>query len=366
MYKISPDKTVTFEVNLKNFNIKHSEPEIIESVTVTASFTCWRKRPDFEMTLNANGIWTLTKPYEEVSAPGNIGYPEFNFLIYYKDGSFDSVTAKTPLSDSALSQGITEETESFGYNFIILLDKTELSTIKESEKYLNNIEKLCDYNLKNPEDRARISNVRKVPSTNKLWRGYHPYKKSRPAFDTENTRIKLVNKALKQNKIHSVITLCGDEPLQKELGEKFSRTMKKIRKAGNQLIIDTSYETVYFTPLCEEYKNTVHQIVQFINSHPAPFYIHCRLGSDRTGTMSSVLAALCGASWQQITEDYKKTTLAGFGEFRSPRLLEYSYIKMLGTSPAEIADLQGALSSYFINAGVLTAKEIEQLREKLI
>ena len=366
MYRISQDKTVTFELNLNNYNIKSSEPEFIESVTVTASFTCWTKRPDFEMTLNSSGIWTLKKTYEEVSAPGNSGYPEFSFLIYYKDGSFDSVTAKTPLSDFAVTQRVTEETENFGYNFLILLDKTVLPSLKESEKYLDNIEKLCDYNLKTPEDRARISNVRKVPETSMLWRGYHPYKKSRPAFDTENTRIKLVNKALKQNKIRSVITLCGDEPLQKELGEKFSHTMKKIRRAGNQLIIDTSYETVYFNPLSEEYNNTVRQIVQFIITHPAPFYIHCRLGSDRTGTMSSVLAALCGATWQQITEDYKKTTLTGFGEFRSPRLLEYSYIKMLGTSPAEIADLQGALSLYFINAGVLTAQEIEQLRKKLI
>ena len=207
--------------------------------------------------------------------------------------------------------------------------------------------------------------MRKVPGTTKLWRGYHPYKKSRASFSTENIRIKLVNKALSKNKIRSVITLCGDENLNKELGERFFQSMKKIRKAGNQLIIDTSYETVYFEPQSEEYGQTVKKIARFIINHPAPFYIHCRLGSDRTGTMSSILAALCGASWQEITQDYFKTSLAGFGEFRSPRLLEYSYKKLLGKSPAEIPNLQQALSDYFINAGILSQEDITDLRKKL-
>ncbi len=366
MYKLSDGgKTVTFELDLKNFALSDTAAEDIESVTVTASFTLWRKNPDFEMKLSSDEIWTLTKPYEEVSAPGNIGFPEFNFLIYYKNGSCDYVTAQTPLSRSALKNGLTPCTESFGNNFVILTDKYFLPEIKEKEKYLNNIEELCNINLKNPQERDRISNVRRVPAAKNLWRGYHPYKKSRPAFSTENIRIKLVNKALSKNKIRSVITLCGDEGLNKELGEKFYHPMKKIRKAGNQLLIDTSYETVYFEPQSQEYGQTVKKIVDFIINHPAPFYIHCRLGSDRTGTMSSILAALCGASWKEITEDYEKTSKAGFGEFRSPRLLEYSYKKILGKSPTEIQNLQQALSDYFINAAILSQTEIIELRKKL-
>lgn len=366
MYKLSDiGKTVTFELNLKNFAVSDAEPDNIESITVTASFTLWRKNPDFEMKLSPEGIWILTKPYEEVSAPGNIGFPEFNFLIYYKNGNCDYVTADTPLSERASKNAFFHAPEKFGSNFVILLDKSFIPEIKENEKYLENIEELCNIDLKKPEERARISNVRKVPGTTKLWRGYHPYKKSRASFSTENIRIKLVNKALSKNKIRSVITLCGDENLNKELGERFFHPMKKIRKAGNQLIIDTSYETVYFEPQSEEYGQTVQKIARFIINHPAPFYIHCRLGSDRTGTMSSILAALCGASWQEITQDYFKTSLAGFGEFRSPRLLEYSYKKLLGKSPAEIPNLQQALSDYFINAGILSQEDITDLRKKL-
>ncbi len=366
MYKLSDSgKTVTFELDLKNFALADTSASDIESITVTASFTLWRKNPAFEMKLSSDGIWTLTKPYEEVAAPGNIGFPEFNFLIYYKNGSYDYVTAETPLSPAAIKKGLSFCSETFGNNFVILTDKSFLPEIKENEKYLINIEELCNLNLKNPEERARISNVRRVPGTKNLWRGYHPYKKSRAAFSTENIRIKLVNKALSKNKIRSVITLCGDEGLNKELGEKLFRPMKKIRKAGNQLIIDTSYETVYFDPQSLEYGQTVQKIVRFIISHPAPFYIHCRLGSDRTGTMSSILAALCGASWKEITEDYEKTSKAGFGEFRSPRLLEYSYKKLLGKSPAEIPNLQQTLSDYFIKAGILSQIEITELRQKL-
>ena len=48
----------------------------------------------------------------------------------------------------------------------------------------------------------------------------------------------------------------------KELGEKFYHPMKKIRKAGNQLIIDTSYETVYFEPQSQEYVNDIKTIIE--------------------------------------------------------------------------------------------------------
>jgi protein tyrosine/serine phosphatase len=204
-----------------------------------------------------------------------------------------------------------------------------------------------------------------VPHTSFLWRGYHPYKKSRPAFDTENIRIKMVNKVLKHNHIKSIITLCGNESLQKASKEKISRYVRKIQKKGNQLFIDTSYETVYFESDSEEYSRTVKEIVEFIISHPAPFYIHCRLGSDRTGTMSSIMAALCGADWNEIKEDYEKTSKAGFGEFRSARLLEYSYKKLLGKSPVECENLQKAVEDYFTGKNILSKNQIEELRNKL-
>ena len=370
LYSLSNSKKeITFSINLQNFELSFGlKAEEVVSVFVTASFTLWLKSDDFEMNIEEKSeshCWSLTKPLSLTQAPGNTGFPEFNFLLFTTDGRAFNIGAKTPLSKSA-AQNYQPCGEVFDNNFVILTDKAFLPEIKNYEEKLLKVQSLKDYNLKLPQEKARLANVRKVPGSSNLWRGYHPYKKSRPDFDTENTRIKLVNKALKKNHIKSIITLCGNEEPDKSKKERISRYVKKIQKAGNQLFIDTSYERVYFQSDSQEYGSTVKTIVDFIISHPAPFYIHCRLGSDRTGTMCSILAALCGASWQEIIQDYEKTSRAGFGEFRSYRLLEYSYKKLLGKSPDQCADLQKELENYFVQAGILTIEEIEGLRKKLL
>lgn len=363
-YTLSDDKkNITFSLNLNDFELPPGvQPDSIKEVFVTASFTAWRKKDDFAMQRQEEkNLWTLTKYLDDVDIPGNIGFPEFNFLLFTDSGTAFNIGAKTPVTGSNQSCE-----EFFDYNFIILKDKNYLSEIKGYGDNLLKILSIKDYDLKNPDDLARISNVRKVPHTNYLWRGYHPYIKSRPAFDTEELRLKLVNKAIKKNKIKSIITLCGNEKPQKGLNEKISRYIRGIQKKGNQLFLDTTYETVYFASDSREYSNTVRQIADFIISHPAPFYIHCRLGSDRTGTMSSILAALCGASWEEIKEDYEMTSKAGFGEFRSARLLEYSYKNLLGMSPSHFQNLQKEVEDYFTEREILSHEQIEKLRNKLI
>ena len=129
-----------------------------------------------------------------------------------------------------------------------------------------------------------------------------------------------------------------------------------------------SYNEVYYNSTSAKFGAWVKQIVEFIisDSHPAPFEIHCRLGTDRTGVFSGVLAALCGASWEEIAEDYQKTNRMQIREFRDYHILAYSFRKMLGVSDmSEVTDLQKAMSDYFINKGYLTAAQIEALRQKL-
>lgn len=363
LYSLSDEgKTVIFSINLCNFELPSGiKPDDVSSVFVTASFTAWRKTDAFEMKKNSGSdLWTLTKKAADTESPGNTGFPEFNFLIFTKEGKAFNIGAKTPVKSSFIPCQ-----EVFSDNFIILSDKTKLPEIKNYGEKLLTIQTLKDYDLSKEEERSRISNVRRVPAARFLWRGYHPYKKSRPAFDTENTRIKLVNKALRKNRIKSIITLCGEEKVQKELKEKISRYVRKIQKKRNQLFIETSYETVYFESNGKEFASTIKTIAEFIISHPAPFYIHCRLGSDRTGTISGILAALCGASWDDISKDYEKTSMAGFGEFRSKRLLEYSYKRILGKSPSESRNLQKEFETYFLGKEILSQNQINKLRQKL-
>ena len=99
--------------------------------------------------------------------------------------------------------------------------------------------------------------------------------------------------------------------------------------------------------------------------HPGPFYIHCRLGSDRTGVTVAVFSALCGASWKEIAEDYEKTSNCGIGEFRNRRLLQYSLKKLTGFDPSGSKNLAHLMQSVFIKENILNSKEIEALIKKL-
>ena len=226
LYSLSDSKKeITFSINLQNFELPFGlKAEEVVSVFVTASFTLWLKSDDFEMNIEEKSeshCWSLTKPLSLTQAPGNTGFPEFNFLFFTTDGRAFNIGAKTPLSKSA-AQSYQPCGEVFDNNFVILTDKTFLPEIKNYEEKLLKVQSLKDYNLKLPQEKARLANVRKVPGSSNLWRGYHPYKKSRPDFDTENTRIKLVNKALKKNHIKSIITLCGNEEPDKSKKERIN------------------------------------------------------------------------------------------------------------------------------------------------
>ena len=105
--------------------------------------------------------------------------------------------------------------------------------------------------------------------------------------------------------------------------------------------------------------------MDFINSHPGPYYVHCRLGTDRTGAVSAVLAALSGASWEEIKKDYQKSNDAGIKEFRDYRLLQYSFEQMLFKPIDKVENLQQELSNYFIENNYLTSLDIKTLQERL-
>ena len=174
----------------------------------------------------------------------------------------------------------------------------------------------------------------------------------------------MVNKLLHDNKIQSVITLSGNEQIDAKK-EQISVYAQTIKENKNWLFVDTNYNTVYYRSNGEEFGNLIAKIVDFINSHPGPYYVHCRLGTDRTGAVSAVLAALSGASWEEIKKDYQKSNDAGIKEFRDYRLLQYSFEQMLFKPIDKIENLQQELSNYFIENNYLTSLDIKTLQERL-
>lgn len=342
-YKIQ-DKTVTFLCP------KEALPEglQVQCVGLRGTFTAWQTDWRFMLKADDKGNWSLTVLLSQVRIPGNSGLPEF--VLYAEDNTGN--------------KHFLPPDEREGYHFlgntVIMLDDTlSPRQIALNERQALTIRPLADYNLNDDADCHTLANMRRVPGTTQLWRGYHPYKKSRPQLDTENARLAMVNRLLETHGIQSVITLSGDEECDTGLGEGLSPYLQRIRSQWNQMITDTSYETVYFCSDSTEFAKLIASIIQFINTHPAPYYIHCRLGSDRTGTTSAVLAALCGASWAEIAADYQKTCRMGIQEFRDSRLLAYCFNTMLhGKDYGN--DLQKAVTTHFIDSGVLTEREIQR------
>lgn len=348
---------VTFSMDFADNIFRHTE-----SVYVSGSFTKWKHEADFDMN-REKSLWTLTVPTSLVSVPGNSGYPEYNYTITYRVLGLirkkKCITADVFVNKVKLLQNfILPPAEGFRDD--------ELDRIRHADKRACTIKKLSEYDFNKIQDTMDISNFRRVPGTSSLFRGYHPYKKSRPHLDTEVKRIFYVNKNLELNKVRSIITLCGKENLDKSNKESVTPYVKKIQEENNQCFIDTSYEIVYFDSRSKEFSDTVYFICNFIQEHPSPFYIHCRLGSDRTGTMSSVLAALCGASWQEIAEDYERTGNMGIGEYRNRKLLSFMFEQLLGgKKPEELPDFNDRVKNYFISNNILTEEMIDCVKNKL-
>ena len=325
-------------------------------VFIEGSFNGWLKGIDNKWMLTPTGsdnIQTLELPYSDVAAPGNCGFPEFKFYVIHEE----TLKVEEPAATTTLP-GFKS-----GTNHVLLRTNDNPDEVVFAQKAMQVKKQLSDFNIRNKKHMDTLSKVRQVPAAKTLWRGYHPYKISRANLDTERTRLELVKKLLKANKIQSIICLSGNETPNKR--ENICEYQQEIINAGHQLFIDTSYNTVYYKSDSKDFQEIITKIIYFINNSPAPFYVHCRLGSDRTGVVSATLAALCGAEWKEIVTDYQKTNEMGIGEYRSHRLLQYSFEKMLGKEIDKIENLQQEITNYFINSGLLTQEDIDNAVKKL-
>lgn len=329
----------------------------IDRVEVRGSFNSWSSSEDFYLTASTtdDGIWFLSVDSNTINVPGNSGQPEYKFVVTVGESSnWFEVSENTPAGYQFLG------------NHIIVFADDNIDTIIANEAQANNKKSLSDFDLTTIEGQKEISNFRQVPEVSNLFRSYHPFKESRTEMEAEVTRLAYVNSFMETNAVASVITLSGEEAVS---GDEFvTDYMQTIMDAGDNLIVDISYKLVYFSSDGEEFSTAVSSIVEFINddSHAAPFLIHCRLGTDRTGVLTAVLAGLAGTSWDNIAADYQLSNRMGIGEFRDRGLLQYSLRNMLNVDPAaEGVNLQQELANYFISNGILTQSQIDTMVAKI-
>jgi hypothetical protein len=340
-----------------------------KKVFVSGTFNGWKKKDSvWELSQVKEKLFELECARMDIAVPGNFGYPEFKFIVVEDVEYIETVCGKsltryrvetTELDSIARLPGYKVENAT-----LIVYPGADASRIVENAHTARTVKKLKDFDLSNEADCAKISNFRQVPGLSNLYRGYHPYKISKPGYDTEKIRIKLVNDYLKKTGIKTIITLSGDEALV-DGKEQLPVFITDIRRNKSELFLEPTYSMVYYQTAGREFSDFIAQIVRYINSHEGPYYVHGRLGNDSTGVVCAVLAALCGTGWDEIAADYQKSNEMGIREFRDYKLLQYSFERLVGIPMTEVTDLKSVMTQVFLDSKTLTKTEIELLNQKL-
>ncbi len=342
----------------------------IYTAYVRGSFTGWNNYEYCRMLYDPEGFYYLTLSYEQVKIPGNSGQPEFKFYIngYYPDGD-----------KSFVPEGYIFMNDD--RNHIVVFSDDDFERIKENSRIAGILRPLSDFDLTTEAGQQEISNFRRVPGTRLLYRCYHPFKASRPNYPTEWPRLQYVKELSERYAVKSDIVLSGDETGSLETyiinGQSHTETIpayyQSIINHNSVLYVGKnnttpSYNAVYYSPETSMFGNWIKEVGEFIadDNNRAPFSIHCRLGTDRTGVFCAVLAAICGATWPEIADDYQLTARMGIKEFRDYHLLQYSLQKMLGVENInDVENLQETVINYFVSNNYLTPELVTAIQDKL-
>ena len=131
-------------------------------------------------------------------------------------------------------------------------------------------------------------------------------------------------------------------------------------------------------PLMESWarKRKQRPIARKLSEQAGPYLVHCTEGKDRTGFVCMVLEALCGATYEEIVQDYMITYANYYGIRPVSDAMRYDTIvhtvldpmirSMIGDDAADLstADLAAAAEA-FLKSGGMNDAQITALRDHL-
>ncbi len=322
----------------------------IEQVGIQGSFSYWKEI--WPLTKVQSKLWKLEVEKEKIKVPGNSGQPEFRFII----------NGQHPLDaqhDLPLKYKFYDGHHD-GYKNTILFTADKADKIKKINHRFTSYK--TNYN-----SQQELANFRPVPvgqaKANTLYRSYHPFIPSKPDHPREKERLQTVQQLIKHNNINSIVNLSDTGP---EIPQLLPKYQQIIDDNKNIIFVNQhhNYDIYYYSTHNQEFTQLLQKIAFFILNHQPPFLIHCRIGTDRTGVISAILAALCGVNWSTIIADYKKSNKTGIKEYRDEKLLKYTFSQLL-EGPCKPQTLNQKITSYFQQEVNLTAQEIKNLTAKL-
>ena len=263
-------------------------------------------------------------------------------------------------------------------------------TLKEKGKYLA-VQEARDIHYKDDRNEfdsdEKFANFRAVKvsgvAENKLYRSASP-------CDNQHKRAPYVDKLMEKAGVQFILDL-ADTPQKIEgyisasdFNSPYFLSLYRNGMVGTPLKdLLTALEAGQVEPIAlnmnynsQEFKQKVANGLSMMAEADGPYLVHCTEGKDRTGFVCMLLEALCGASRQEITEDYMITYDNYYGISTTEQKDKYDVIveSVLGPmlqcidngkgKDATAQDLKTGAEKYLMEGG-MSLEKIVRLRSKL-
>ncbi len=181
-----------------------------------------------------------------------------------------------------------------------------------------------------------------------------------------DARAPYADKLIKKAKIKTVINLADTkESIEKNL--KNAPNYKSLYNKGSVISLNMGVD--FADP---EFTNKLREGLIFMATHKGPYYIHCNEGKDRAGFVIAFLEALCGASIEEITEDYMESFENYYGT--EPGSVQYAEISknvasflsaINGGKMPKDKELKKVASNYAVKTIGLTEAQVKAIIKNL-
>lgn len=147
-----------------------------------------------------------------------------------------------------------------------------------------------------PSDEV-FANARAVIAGNIVYGRLH---RTSSPFCNDINRASYVSEYLQGHQVQTVLNLADTE----EMIESYDMPSYSswLWENGNVILCPLKAD-----PTATAYNTQLIAALKELPSHPAPYVVHCMEGKDRTGYVCALLEGLCGATYQEMVDDYLVT-----------------------------------------------------------
>ena len=131
------------------------------------------------------------------------------------------------------------------------------------------------------------------------------YRCSSP-FSNGTNRAYYVSAFLEKVKVNTVLNLADTE--EKMMAYDMPSYSRTLWDGGNVILCPLKVD-----PTAEEYNNQLIAALKELPTHTPPYVVHCMEWKDRTGYVCALLEGLCGATYDEMVNDYLITYYNYYG-----------------------------------------------------